>query len=81
VTAFIPSTHATTLEAHYLIYYNGGVSVDPPLVDQNSYYNTWVWVSNETYYNITRVELTNTKSEGCCSVREVAWDEIHVFSP
>jgi hypothetical protein len=83
VTAFIPSTHATNLEAHYEVYYNGGVSVDYRLVNQSIYYNSWAWIatSSTTYNNISKVELWNEKSEGCCSVKEVAWDEIHVFTP
>lgn len=63
VYAFIPSNYATTGNAQYTIYYNGGFTVRS--INQNNYYNVWVSLGTYSFTSGTsrRVRLTDATSE------------------
>jgi len=78
VSAFIPSTHATTTAVFYRKWYNGGSSsTDGAAINQSIWYNTWVQASN-TLYDIAKVVVPNTSESGSW---ETAWDEIWDYVP
>lgn len=77
--AFIPSTHATTLQACYWNFYNGGSSTHEHCVNQSIYYNTWVAASYTSLYNIKKIELSNLQD--AATLKEIAWDEVWLYSP
>jgi hypothetical protein len=74
-SAYVPSTHATTLMACYSITHSSGTT--GKCINQSAYYNTWVSLLSNYVNNISRVELTNANDYGG---GEVAWDEIWVYS-
>jgi len=78
-SAFVPSTHATTLMACYRSFYNGGSSLYERCINQSIYYNVWVSITATSLYNIRRIELPNLSDAS--GTREVAWDEVWVYTP
>ncbi|MGB9668842.1 MAG: hypothetical protein ACPL0B_00515 [Anaerolineales bacterium] len=77
--AFIPSTHATTPMACYESYYNGGSSWYEKCINQYIYYNAFVVITSNSLINIRRIDLSNTSDSS--TTKEIAWDEIHVYTP
>ncbi len=78
-SAFVPSTHATTLQACYRTFYNGGASSTEYCINQNIYYNTWVSITPIPPYNIKKIELPNIQDSS--SLKEIGWDETNVYTP
>lgn len=76
VYAFIPSNHATSLQAQYRIYHNGTNNYST--VNQNNYYNQWVslgqhyFSDNGTEY----VELSDATGEASSTGRKIGFDAV-----
>ncbi len=78
-SAFIPSTHATTLMACYKSYYNGGTTLYEKCINQNIYYDQMVSITSTSLYNIRRIDLSNQSDSS--ATKEIAWDETNVYTP
>jgi hypothetical protein len=78
-SAFVPSTHATTKQACYRSYYNGGSTLYEKCIRQDIYYDTFVSITSISLYNIRRIDLGNLQDSS--TLKEIAWDETHVYTP
>jgi hypothetical protein len=78
-SAFVPSTHATTKQACYFSYYNGGSSSYSKCIRQDIYYDAWVSITSISLYNIRRIDLGNLQDSS--TLKEIAWDETWVYTP
>lgn len=78
-SAFVPSTHATTLQACYKSFYNGGASNYNKCINQSVYFNSWVAITSISLYDIRKIELGNVQDSS--SLKEIAWDETWVYTP
>jgi hypothetical protein len=73
--AFIPSTNATAY-ARYTTTINNGASTVDKVIDQEIYYNVWVFLVGY-YSQVTRVALDNNDD---IAGYKVAWDEVMLCS-
>ncbi len=77
--AFVPSTHATTLQACYKSFYNGGSLSYSKCINQYIYYDAFVSITDTSLDDIRRIELSNQYDSS--STKEIAWDETWVYTP
>ncbi|MFZ3069603.1 MAG: hypothetical protein WA110_00555 [Anaerolineaceae bacterium] len=76
ISVFVPSTHGTTQEARYRV--NDESLPNNFYINQLIYYDTWVKLTSQTYYDLNYILTDNAVD---ASGTEISWDEIMLYNP